>query len=635
MSPEQRRARVVAIMLTAVLPGGLVAIANAAFILDHFYARQPYLLDAGWLSAVVHRSGIGLANPLAMQHYGATFYNVHVSPFMSLFSLLSYVTPLDRIGFYALFQGVVYAPLGVSAYFVASRSAPVAIWRLPLTAVMALCFSFSGQVLVAIEYPHFEIAIPGLTSLLLGAVVTNRRAWIWPLLALALSVREDAGFHLALALCPLLYLTWRGALDPALRKTLFVLIGVSIAASVVAFGMQHVLTPPAAVRMPFFGTPFLHHLAGGALRERITWLFMGCPFIIAPLGATIALALLRRDARYLLGWLAAMPWLVVNLLAYEEGKWRLAAYIGFPFVVSVFWVYLYGSLLAPPPRRLARGLFEVVFAGICVLSIIAVDVKYPPLVNLIRDGVLRRAPAHPKEVRAYAKTLHEGGAQVGRFCVDGPVAALAVDIIVRGQGCDPGTRDMDTFAFHREGPGGATLLVDMAANGVAQCTHVLETGYCVCASDERLGRLSPLLASVPTERIPALLVVSSFDNAHRFEVAAAGVVVPIAAAGQPNLATRNLAVAAGGSYEIVWDLALERASADPREVVTVDVVVDGEVAGKAATSVDGGGPREQLVLPFTVRPNQPFGARLWYRGAAKVVVEGAQLRAAAAARAPP
>lgn len=612
-----------AVALVAVLPCGLVALANAAFILDLFFARPPFLLDAGWFTAIVHRSGWLLHNPSATRHYGTSFYAVHVSPFMSLFSVLSYLVPLDRFAWYALFQGVVYAPLALAPYLVSSRAAPTSPWRMPLTAFMAITFAFSGQSIIAIQYPHFEVAIASFTCLLLAAIVTDRRPLIWPLLVLAVSVREDAGFHVACALCPLLYLNRTGQ-DAALRRRLVALIAAAAGACVLAFAVQKLVfpTPTTAWRMPFFGAPLFHQLKEHGLRERLSWLVHGCPYITAPFVLTALLAAVRRDARYLLGWLAVTPWLIANLLAYEDGKWRLLAYVGFPCLVSLFWVYLYGALLAPRPRRLGMWSLDLVFAGMCLGSLGALYIQYPALVQSVARAVSRRAPAHPREVRAYASAIH-ARPELGRFCVDPAVAALAVREIARGQGCDPGTRDTDTFAFHRDGGFDANLLVDLSANGITRCTHVLETGYFLCS---KLDQAPAALAALRTEQLPPLLAFANVDTGGRrvsFEPGG----VAIAAGSAPGLviASRPLATHAEGRYEIVWDVVVEDSHA-VGAAAAVEVVVDDVVVAKARASNDEPGD-QQLVLPFTVRANQWFAARLRYEGPGTLKIAGASVRA--------
>ena len=620
---RERLQRAASVLIGALVPCAIVALANASYILDHFYARAPLLLDSGWLSSLVPRSGVLLADPGVTQHYGRSFFSVHLSPFMSLFSVLSAVLPFDRIAWYALFQGFVYAPLGLCVYLVSSHAGSQRVWRMPLTALTGLAFAFSAQALVAIEYPHFEPAIAGFLCLLLASIVTNRRsALVWPLLALTVSVREDAGFHAGLALCPLLYLVRRGELEVGDRKRLVRLVLAAFGAGTVSVAVQKIFFPTEAFHLPLFGDPLLHHLANGGIAERVRWLVWGCPHISVPLLATMVLAAVRRDARYMLGWLAATPWLIVNLLMFEEAKWRFVAYVGFPFLVSVFWVFLYGALLTRPERRLGRATLELLFAGIGLASIGATYLQNPALVQSAARGMMRTGDAHPEEVRAFAKAIRERGAALGAITVDSSVAALAIENVARSE---VGTMrpETDTIAFHRDGPlGDADVLAELSAKGIARCAQLRKTGYFLCSRFEQRAASS---IGAPTDSIPALVAFATPYEGHAVTVDPAGLVIPRGSSPGFWVVNRPLPAGTGGAFEVFWDLVIDEVDlTDPTPLVTVDVVVDGAIAGKAIASRSA--PRQRLVVAFAVRAGQFFQPRLAYHGPARVLIEGAQLR---------
>lgn len=453
---------------------------------------------------------------------------------------------------------------------------------------------------------------------------------MWPLLVLTLSVREDAGFHVACALAPLLYLNRPGRGDSATRRDVVQLIGFAVGWSALAFAVQKVFLspPPAAWRMAFFGNPPFFHIGAAALRERVGWLATGCSHITVPFVATVILACARRDARYLLGWLAATPWLVANLLAFEDAKWRLSAYVGFPFLISVFWGYLYGGVLASPSRRLARTAADLFFAAAFLTSTGAVYLQYPHLVRLVVRGGLRMDPASPEQVDAFAKAINGRGTALGRLAVDAPVAALAIETLPRGGGFDPGKLEIDTVAFHREGNvDAASLLLGLSANGIVHCAHVLATGYYLCS---RFDGATARLLGVRTEAVPPLLVFANFDvGGRRIEFAPEGVAIGRSSAPGLTVASFAMSLRAGGSYEVVWDLAVDAATepSGRTTIATVDVVVDQQVVGDGA-AVAGDGLVQRIVVPFSVGANKAFSARLWYHGPAGLVVRSAQLRSA-------
>src|SRR5262245_8167123 len=203
-----RWVRVALVLLVGVLPATLLCVGVAKFILNHFFAHAPYLLDSGWYSDIIYRAGVFPRNHRIACDYAEWYFGVHFSPMLSAFSVLSYASPLPRIEWYALFQGLMFLPFGLAVYAVASRITTEigpTLRRLPVMVLAAFAFTFHGQVLKMIPYPHYEVAIAGFVCLLLAALAAGRMRASWALFVLALSVREDAGVHTAFALAPLLY----------------------------------------------------------------------------------------------------------------------------------------------------------------------------------------------------------------------------------------------------------------------------------------------------------------------------------------------------------------------------------------------------------------------------------------------
>src|SRR5215468_7828614 len=134
--------------LTGIVPAALLCIGVARHALTHFFVRAPVLLDAGWFSALVYRNGLIPDNPLIACDYAPTYYGVHLTPFLSALSLLSYLAPVGRIEWYALTQAIVYLPLAIAPWAVAAQlDRATALRRAPITLAAALAFCFGGQLL--------------------------------------------------------------------------------------------------------------------------------------------------------------------------------------------------------------------------------------------------------------------------------------------------------------------------------------------------------------------------------------------------------------------------------------------------------------------------------------------------------
>ncbi len=365
---RERVSRAIPPALAGGVPTLLLAFGVARFVINHFYTRAPYLLDAGLLSKVVYRDGLLLHLPRIAVDYADSFYDVHFSPLSSAFSLISYVVPVGRIEWYAIVEGLLYVPIGIATYAVASRlERETALRRLPVTVLAAVAFASSGLVLWMVAYPHFEVAVPGLTCVVLAALVTGRRRTAWSCLVLAAAVKQDAGVHLALAILPLWYLRGHGIAMGSTRRQLAIAIGVALASTIIGITVQHLAFHPVGrLTQAYVGTPPYAHLDAGLLTAR-AWRFVATDqAIYYPFLASCLVALFRRDAKYLLGWAACVPWLVFNLFAVEDSKAAFDAYGVAPFLVGVFWVYLYGAHLAT--RRMRAHVLEVTFALVCLAS---------------------------------------------------------------------------------------------------------------------------------------------------------------------------------------------------------------------------------------------------------------------------
>lgn len=460
------------VVLVGIVPALLLGVGVARFVLNHFYAHAPVLLDAGLLSKIVYRDGLTLAVPPIAVDYARSFYDVHISPLSSLFSALSYITPLDRIHWYALVEGLLYVPLAFAAYLAASPAA-----RLPFRMLAVLAFAFSGMVVWTIDFPHFEIATAGLTCAMLAAFVVGRRRTAWVCLLLAAAVKQDAGIHLAMALLPLWFVRRRGVELPVSTRELAVAIAVAVGTTILGMVCQRLFFHPVSrLTQAYVGSPAYAHVSWALIAARLCYLLGHTQTLYAPLLATALLAAIRRDPRYLLGWLAAVPWFVFNLLAVEDSKAAFVAYGIAPFLVAMFWVYLYGAHLAPAARRLRAGVLEVVFAAVCLTSTWGMGKDY--LGTLRAMALSQYKDAAP--IDTFVDILHTRRAAFGRIRVDYSVAALAIEWF---ELADRWVADgpMDAIAFHRRTYERDGIMPDILRQHVDACTHVVATELMVCA----------------------------------------------------------------------------------------------------------------------------------------------------------
>ncbi|MDB4962332.1 MAG: hypothetical protein JWP01_2331 [Myxococcales bacterium] len=605
-------------LLVGVLPSLMLSLAVARFTLTHFFVRAPFLLDSGLLSGIAYRSGPLLTPPPIACDYATSFYQVYVSPIVSVFSGLSYLVPVGRIEWFAFVEGLVYFPLGIAVYALARRVAPsCALRRLPITMVAALSFAFSGLVLWMIRYPHYEAATPGLLCLLLVAVVSGRTRLSWMLLAFTVSVRQDGGAHAALALLPVLYLKWRGTEMLPSKRRLVAIIVVALAASVAGFAFQRLFFVPAdRMRAIYTGSPAYSHLSFSVVVERARTFVEICHVIYYPFLATVLVAALRRDARYLLGWAATLPWFLFNFVAFDDSKSSFAVYTVAPFLVGVFWVYLYGAVLTPPNRRMRAGALEAVFALVCISSTLGYYRAAPALLKpTVRDMAFSHERNRPA-VHGFVDALRMRRADFGRLYVDYAVAALAQEWLQLGDLWQPGvTQVPDAIAFHDRAWGsGLALLPALTAHHLDTCMHVLDTGLHVCS---REPLRTETLAAVATETIPASF---AFTRVHRpgVDVDARGIVV-LGGYSLPG----TLGALPRGSYEWVVTVSADsRSDQETAPLARLRVESGSSILAEVTLAKDS----HQLVVRFESDGEQRLSYRVTAQSAAPLVITGAQLR---------
>jgi hypothetical protein len=397
---------------------------------------------------------------------------VYVSPVVSVFSLVSELVPVHRIEWFAFVQACMYLPIALAVHVVASRLDDRSeLRRLPVTFAAAIAFSFSGIVLWTVSYPHFEVAQSGLVCIALGAAATQRYRLAWIAIVLAAGVRQDGGAHVVMGLLPLWYVTR--------DRRVLRMMAVAALLVIVAFVAQRLFFHPAGrLREIYFGRPAYAHLTSDLVWFRIRYFVKLVGVVWWPAAATVLVAIWRRDPRYLLGWAVTVPWFLFNFTARDGGKAGIGSYIASPFVVSMFWVYVYGAILAP--ARLRARTAELVLAAI---SLVSFGGYYPIARTWPREPLRDMVLSHPMNRELTHQLVDALGAarpQLGKVYVDDSVAALALEHFELGETWRKGIRDADTIAFHWRSWRRSEILDDIKANGLTSCTLPIGTLIYVC-----------------------------------------------------------------------------------------------------------------------------------------------------------
>lgn len=469
------------LLVAVVVPCVVVAWLNAWFVWNHF-VEGAFLHDSGWYSYIVWRDGVLPKNPVVAEGL-PDYYGIHVSPLVSTASVLSYLVPLDRVRWYCLFQASLYAPLaGAAVLLVKERTRLVDAFAVAGT---ALAFALSGQVVQCVRYPHFEIFVVVGIAFMLAGLATGRSKLAWAGLFVAAATREDGGFHAAFFCAAVVASDLSGRPFPVRRKTVITMFVVATLASVLAFVFQKTFFQTANLfRREYLGEPAYAHLTAAEVWRRTKLFFDRSAFIAFPMMGTFAVAFIRRDRRYLLGWAVELPWFLLNLFAHQEAKFQFTIYTGFPFIGSFFWVGAYAFVARrddESPRSPLAALATISLLSTC--GIFFSDAGGLPTVLRVGIGPVQ-TPRRP--IEAVAEALRRDPDVYGRVAIDPSVSAWSLESAKPSQSFFHTWQiasfdDKDGTIFYATGAWRGRLQWFLARSPFEKCGHPRDTPLYMCA----------------------------------------------------------------------------------------------------------------------------------------------------------
>lgn len=302
------------------------------YVLVHFsVGGTPF--DSGWFAWLLGSGDPRLTNPQIID--GLSYYNYHVSPYLSALSALFGALGVDRFTAFAVHQGAVFAVLAGS---VLALVFPVRSWLLFTAA--ALFILLDDLVLQYATFPHPEIAI--LAFCLLGAALwLGRLQWLAILaFAVACLVREDGGLFVA---ATLVAVAFSSSPKQAPRSRKAALAAGALSVSAAMFATKAWVFPG----FPTFDFNYVgnhwDHVTATFVLGRLGDLAHN-PQALIPLVATVVLAVLSW--RYLLFPLLMLPLIALQLLAVRDLLGHFVFYYAMPFLVIASGQYLVAAIRA-------------------------------------------------------------------------------------------------------------------------------------------------------------------------------------------------------------------------------------------------------------------------------------------------
>jgi hypothetical protein len=402
----------------------------ADFILDHFYRRGALLNDAGYLAHMMWRGGPGLLVGKAVLG-NESFFAFHVSPLFVFTGLLGEILPLSMAQSFALYVGVSHALLTVGAFWM--LTGPYGMnrgWRLLVAAVLALVFGFNGEALAMVKFPHFEILIPAAFILFLIAWIENRLGLAILFFTVCLAVREDAGLQIFAVLTVLVVLDrWRGA-DVARQKgtIAFLLAGLCYGVAV-SLIQRHEFSVTPLLTANYLGDPPFAHLTWQLVAIRFFGYFTYRAYIALPALCAIGWAVLARNPYILVGYVAFIPWTMLQMLAVNDAIGTIPYHYGYPYIVASFWP-LVGIILWSRRTGTPVNLTATVagFAVLLAASLVGVNRQANPSGSDLIPA-FTSIPSFSEEtaVDRAILLLHAARPELGRIAAEDGIASLAPD----------------------------------------------------------------------------------------------------------------------------------------------------------------------------------------------------------------
>jgi hypothetical protein len=311
------------------------AVLATNYTVNRFYALGAAMWDTGWFA---HLACHGLQNPPAM---GGTFLTDHMSVVLALLALVHTISPAmpDPV-FFAITQGFWFGVLGLAASLCIAQWLPEGRGLL-----LAILTAMNGISLATLGFPHIEIAIPALILLIIALWTTNRRVVAFILVPLLLTVREDAGLHLATILVLMAAFRWYSTGQWQMARIEAVLAALCAMISLFTLLLQRVLFSDGAfstngmdsLHAVYLGRPTLAHVDWPFLVHRVLRLGQNRSYIYLPFLVTSLVAIKRGDLGLALGPLSGMPWVALALIAVFPLAGELTSYYGFPLMIGLCW----------------------------------------------------------------------------------------------------------------------------------------------------------------------------------------------------------------------------------------------------------------------------------------------------------
>lgn len=332
---------------------GAASFVYYAQILEHRWYVGAFLMDFGWFNYLASGQSATLQDPSGMDAW--SYFSVHVSPLLLGFATLSRLIGLTGPQPIVLMLSTAFGGSAAMALVILER-----LLR-PSGSVLAIALGASGAVVYAVsgvmrsvaDYPHIELLYVPLALLMLHLLFRRRFLGAWAALAFCLMAREDSGLHLACILGAYLVLS---AFDeraaPARLREIAPFLAVCLLYPAAVIVWQRTAYPGSSTFTAIYtGDPPYRHFTPALMAHRAALLVSARAWISFTVLAALCVLPFQRRWVALTGFIAALPWFLLNISAFSVAAGELQLYYGFPFLVTALAPLIVVGAAAPPPRQ--------------------------------------------------------------------------------------------------------------------------------------------------------------------------------------------------------------------------------------------------------------------------------------------
>jgi hypothetical protein len=311
------------------------------FISYSFFIRHIVLNahpDIGWISELIWQNPLQQLETQSYKLGWNSGWEFHISPFLSVASLFSYLWPGLQMTWMATFLAAqvsfIYWPLQQILRF------RVFIGEKPLDSIfsylIASLLTVGGAVTGSLIFPHYELfQITFFVWMLFGLHCKNRFIF-YSSFALFLSVREDSLlFTIVLILVTLPFA------NQVLRRRLAALIALfSSSLGLIFLGRRLFFDTESIFSSDYLGNPPFDHLSVQFLVQRFELMIENNVWILGTIFCLVTLAVYNKVYRSIASVLPVFGLLGVGLLTFSGAKGTFLFYYSIPFFFFILFSLL-------------------------------------------------------------------------------------------------------------------------------------------------------------------------------------------------------------------------------------------------------------------------------------------------------